>query len=499
MTERDQCLHCGEMVALEARICPYCGRSALVDLVADAPVTDGRKRYRLARALSALGPGLPNLAEIQQALARKDGVVAARVTRALATRLFQALAAEDVASSVTSSGKSGGRSVPWRAIAVTLACMAVGLLGVLNWRRSGQASKPAAAGLPATSTGAGASAVAPARIAGLTTKAIAARALPSTVSIRCPNSVGSGFFVTDELVLTNAHVLCPGNGAIDVVRSDGRKQTGMAVQSDALLDLAVVRVPGAAATPLPLGDAGSLAVGDQVVVIGSPMGFEFTVHGGAISNLSRTVFGLSYLQVEAKVNPGNSGGPVLNDQGQVVGVVSLKHAEAEGIGLALPINYAWSGGTPVVAAPPGGASGGFAVMKAKADQENREMRGAVEDAESMPALLGGYMDQYRRLVVKIGRLAAGPPAFEMVTLKLMRGDDEICTLKGDVSEWKALEGPPALDPRLRGWLEGNQLDRRRYVGEAPLRVDQCPAEKMGLGMELVLLGANPLVAKVLVN
>ena len=57
-----------------------------------------------------------------------------------------------------------------------------------------------------------------------------------------------------------------------------------------------------------LGDAGRLAVGEQVVVIGSPMGFEFTVHGGAISNLQRTVYGLSYLQVEAKVNPGNSGG-----------------------------------------------------------------------------------------------------------------------------------------------------------------------------------------------
>ena len=189
-------------------------------------------------------------------------------------------------------------------------------------------------------------AAAPFRPAGLSTKEIAARALPSTVSIRCPNSVGSGFFVTSELVLTNAHVLCT-SGIIDVVRSDGKKHVGTAVQSDAHLDLAVVQVPGASATPLPLGDAGLLAVGEQVVVIGSPMGFEFTVHGGSISNLSRSVFGLSYLQVEAKVNPGNSGGPVLNDQGQVVGVVSLKYAEAEGIGLALPINYAWSGGAPL--------------------------------------------------------------------------------------------------------------------------------------------------------
>ncbi|HEY6552748.1 MAG TPA: S1C family serine protease, partial [Vicinamibacteria bacterium] len=251
-------------------------------------------------------------------------------------------------------------------------------------------------------------------------------------------------------------------------------------------------------TPLALGDAGALAVGEQVVVIGSPMGFEFSVHGGAISNLSRTLFGLSFLQVEAKVNPGNSGGPVLNDQGQVVGVVSLKHSEAEGIGLALPINYAWSGGTPLVAAPAGAASDGFATMKARADEENREMSDAVAEAVGRPALLGGYTDQYGRLVVKIGRLSRGAPMPEMVTLKVMRGAEEVCTLKGDVTDWKEQEGQPNLEPRLRGWLEGNQLDRTVFVGDAPVRIDHCP-QGMVRGLEVVLEGANPLVARVPVN
>jgi serine protease Do len=494
--ERDACLHCGEMVSVEARICPHCGQSALVDLVVDLAVTDGRKRYRLARALSALGAGAPSLAEIQQALSRKGGVVLAGATRSCAARGFQILEPEGVASSLTASAHGRPPSLPWKAIGVALACLALGVLGVLGWRRPGAGRGPTKPSPSSTDTAV--SPVGSARPVAMNTKEIAARALPSTVSLRCADSVGSGFFVSDELVLTNAHVLCAGNENLEVVRSNGQKQTGVAVQSDTLLDLAVVRVPGAAAVPLPIGDAGALVVGEQVVVIGSPMGFEFTVHGGAISNLSRTVFGLSYLQIEAKVNPGNSGGPVLNDRGQVVGVVSLKHAEAEGIGLALPINYAWSGAAPLMPAPGGTSDDAFAAMKAKADAENREVTDAVAEAETHPALLGGYMDQYGRLVARIGRLSRAGPASEEVTLKVMRGNEEICTLKGDVTEWKAQENRPGIEPRLRGWMEGNQLDRTAFIGEAPVRIDQCP-QKLVRGLELELVGANPLVARVPVN
>jgi serine protease Do len=494
--EREACFHCGEMTAVEARICPHCGHSALVDLVVGAAVGDGRKRYRLARSLSALGTGVPSLAEIQQALARKDGVVARSVTRAFATRVFQVLEAEGVPSSVAGSAEGTGRSRPWRTIAVAASCLALGAFGIALGRRSGP--EPKAAASPAAVVVAAPVVAASARPPAMSTKEIAARALPSTVSIRCSRSVGSGFFVSEELVLTNAHVLCPGNENLEVVRSDGQKQTGVAIQSDTFLDLAVVRVPGAAAMPLAIGDAGTLAVGEQVVVIGSPMGFEFTVHGGAISNLSRTVYGLSYLQVEAKVNPGNSGGPVLNDQGQVVGVVSLKYTEAEGIGLALPINYAWSGGRPLLASPAGESSAAFAAMQTKADVENRRVRDAVADVEAMPALVGAYLDQYGRVVIKIGRLSSGPPALETVTVKISRGDEEVCTLKGDVSEWKVQPVQQTQDPRLRGWLEGNQLDRRVYLGDAPVQINQCPREKVR-GSDLVLVGANPLAAKVLVN
>jgi serine protease Do len=501
VADREPCVRCGDGVPLDARECPYCDASALVDLLVDEPVTDGRKRFRLARAVSALGVGSLPSAEIQQALLKKDGVVARAVTRAFAIRAYQALEAEGVGSSLVHSSmlsRASGRSVPWKPIALGLVLVAVAALGVLNWRRLGTASPAATAPSPAA-TATPLPADIP-RATSLGTKELAARCLPSTVSIRCPGSIGSGFFVTDELVLTNEHVVCPGGGPIEVVRSDGQKQTGVAIQSDKALDLALIRVAGAGAVPLPFGDVADLVVGEQVMVIGSPVGLEFTVHPGIVSNRARTFLGLSYVQIDAKVNPGNSGGPVLNDRGQVVAVVSLKHMGAEGIGLALPINYAWSGSSPLVPAPAAGNSSAFASMKAKADEENREMREAVARAEALPALLGGQMDAYGRLAVRIGRMANAPPAFETVTLKLTRGGEEVCTLLGDVSEWKAQPAKAVLEPRLESWMESNQLDRTVFVGEAPLRIDQCPREKMrGGGLVLELMGANPLVARAAVH
>ena len=121
-------------------------------------------------------------------------------------------------------------------------------------------------------------------------------------------------------------------------------------------------------------------------------------------------------------------------------------------------------------------------------------------AWGVPALLGGQMDAYGRLAVRIGRLSNGTPPFETVTLKLMRGAEEVCTLRGDVSEWKAQAQKGALEPRLKSWMESNQLDRTVFVGEAPVRIDQCPREKMrGGGLVLELLGANPLVARAAVH
>ena len=163
----------------------------------------------------------------------------------------------------------------------------------------------------------------PATLVPLSSRELARQSLPATVSLRCNDSIGSGFFVEPDLVLTNAHVLCPMGEKMQVVLPDGRQLVGETVRSSAAVDLALIRVAGARAKPLPLGDVGDLALGDRVMVIGNPVGLDFTVHEGSVSHMGRVVQGVAYIQLDAKINPGNSGGPVIDGQGRVVGLVTL--------------------------------------------------------------------------------------------------------------------------------------------------------------------------------
>jgi hypothetical protein len=276
---------------------------------------------------------------------------------------------------------------------------------------------------------------APAAPTVLSLRQLALRGLPSTVALRCPSSVASGFFVAPELVLTNAHALCPGGQSMEVTFSDGQKLMASVSSSDAQLDLAVLRVPLAKAPPLPLGDIGMAAVGDMVAFIGSPMGLDFTVHEGTISSLSRSARGVALIQLDAKVNPGNSGGPLLDDQGRVIGIVTMKHAQAEGIGLAVPINYAYGGDHPLLKTPTDSTpSAGFDAMVTRARAEGREEEPEVAASEPLTGLAGASIDPYRNLMVHILRAAGNEPAFAMVTIKVWSGSEEICTLKGDVMQ-----------------------------------------------------------------
>ena len=311
--ERLPCPSCGERATLEARMCPHCGGSLLVDINLRAPVTDGRVRYKVARGLQALGPGAPPLAEIQATLvAEPQASAALGVTRRFAHDALTVLAESGLTAYIsradlrTKEGADQPRN--WLGIsgkAVVAAVLVV--MAVTAWRqlleRPGPSAPTSPAGRPNTAS---------APLPSLSSRELAQRSLPSTVSLRCNNSVGSGFFVSPDLILTNHHVLCPNEGAIQVVMSDGRKFVGKVVSSDKGVDLGLVRVAGVKATPLPLGDVADLAVGDKVMIIGSPIGLEFTVHEGNVSSLQRSAFGVAYVQLDAKINPGNSGGPVID-------------------------------------------------------------------------------------------------------------------------------------------------------------------------------------------
>src|SRR3954464_2682503 len=174
----------------------------------------------------------------------------------------------------------------------------------------------------------------------LTTEEIAAIALPSVVGIRCGDQSGAGFFIGDDLIVTNAHVTCGGKEIVSVLLQDGREILGKVKTRDAWIDIATVEVIATNVKPLRVGDALSLKPGARLAVVGSPKGLDFTVHEGNVSYVGRNLHGVGYLQFSAAVNPGNSGGPILDTTGAAVGIVTLKQMDAEGIAFALPLWYA---------------------------------------------------------------------------------------------------------------------------------------------------------------
>jgi serine protease Do len=360
--------------------------------------------------------------------------------------------------------------------------------GWVLWRRTPAPPRSESATVPAA---------APPASAALSSRELARRSLPSTVALRCHDSVGSGFFAAPDFVLTNAHVLCSAGEAIEAVLSDGRRLPATVVRSNQVLDLALLRVDGAGVAPLPLGDVAELSVGDRVQIIGSPAGLEFTVHEGSVSSLHRPVQGVAYVQLDAKINPGNSGGPIIDDRGRVVGVVTLKHRSADGIGLALPINYAYSEPLRLLSPPDAGAqdSAPFQAMVARA----RSARDEGEPAfDGRPLLVAASVDRYQRLVVRVLRVSAGPPRLEEIALKFWSGTEAFCTVKGDVSSWTLVEPDRAesiVDPRLLQVVRERAGDRYVYVGESPLRWDLCDRDRMGPGVEVELVGASPVASR----
>jgi S1-C subfamily serine protease len=157
---------------------------------------------------------------------------------------------------------------------------------------------------------------------------------------------GSGFITrSDGVLLTNAHVV-EGASEVGVTLPDGRSFTGKVLGADPLTDVAVVRVVADRLPVAPLGDSTKVRPGQWAIAIGNPLGLDNTVTAGIISAVQRTnAVGegqrVPYIQTDAAVNPGNSGGPLINDRGQVIGInTAIRQAPGAGLSFAIPINTA---------------------------------------------------------------------------------------------------------------------------------------------------------------
>ena len=157
---------------------------------------------------------------------------------------------------------------------------------------------------------------------------------------------GSGFIIdADGNILTNNHVIDRAE-RITVKLSDGRTLRARVIGSDPDTDIALIKVNGQQGLPVaPLGDSSKLRMGEWVVAIGDPLGYEHSVTVGVVSYIGRKLFDASldsYIQTDAAINFGNSGGPLINTRGEVIGINAAISARGSSIGFAVPINLATS-------------------------------------------------------------------------------------------------------------------------------------------------------------
>lgn len=193
--------------------------------------------------------------------------------------------------------------------------------------------------------------------------AVSDKAMPSVVGITTTTisnnnifaiptqseGVGTGVIVDSKgYILTNSHVVSDGQAVdVKVLFNDGSTTQGKVLWNDAKLDLAMVKVDKTGLTAAELGDSDKVRVGDIAIAIGNPLGLEFqkSVTQGIISGLDRTISTeettmTGLIQTDASINAGNSGGPLLNSRGEVIGINTAKASEGEGLGFSIPINTA---------------------------------------------------------------------------------------------------------------------------------------------------------------
>jgi len=471
------CSSCGAPAQRSAASCTLCGASLLVDVVLGAALDDARS-FKAARALAAMGPPAPEYGEAKRRIGQGPGaVLVARVSLDFASRLAATLSSVEAPTSRRPANVPHfSRSPVLWLVAMSALCVAAGLVA-WQWPTAPLEAAPSPKVVEPLD-----SSPSTREPSVLTPQEIGRRALQSCATVSCGESMGAGFFVESEMLVTNAHVLCSGD-SVTVKLRDGRELLGKVQERDDWLDVATVWVMGAGVEALPGGETSRLVQGDSVVFVGSPAGLEFTLHDGKVGFVGRNYLGVGYVQINGTINPGNSGGPLLNGAGEVVGIISMKVTSAEGIGLALPLEYA---------IPPRSAEAlerWSALLKEVAEADGEEIARLERDYGA--PFVGGLVQSRdgRPVAVVVAPWADGVPEQREYSLRFST-EVTSCALNATVRAWERPdEGQATLrEHREVRWLLRSKVGKNLFVGLAGLEPGACSFELLQSAgsLELVL-------------
>jgi hypothetical protein len=213
-----------------------------------------------------------------------------------------------------------------------------------------------------------------------------------------------------------------------------------------------------------------------------------------VSHPNRNIMGLTYIQIDAGVNPGNSGGPLLDADGRAVGIVSMMVGASDNIGLALPINYLVNGPQPILAATDleiDQTTWQARISEAVEDDQQEVARARSEIGQA--GLFKAFQLQYRpyNLVATIGRWSADAPLDESFTFELSRNDSPLCIGAGISREWRPVGSSTAdlVPGRYLIWLKRHGLLREMYTTHVVVDTFDCPQTTTFVGATLTLHGA----------
>lgn len=210
------------------------------------------------------------------------------------------------------------------------------------------------------------------------------QAMPGVVSIILynadgkPESTGSGFLVgSDGTVVTNYHVIRGGSAAQVITKTGEKFDVKGVIAFDSAKDFAILKIPGFDLPIVPLGNSNDLELGESVLAIGDPKGLTGSVSSGIISAKGRELLGSTWIQTTTPISSGNSGGPLLNRRGQVIGVITMTRKDGQNLNFAVPINYvrgALQLGTAIKYSLPQLAKAEAELARAEAEKEAEEIR-----------------------------------------------------------------------------------------------------------------------------